>query len=102
MDATRLVDGTYVMLKLVHKSDHPFEGDIGLFLRSGQLNSDPRNHCVPIYEVLQIPDDENATVIVMPLLRPFDNPKFQTCGEVMDFLRQVFEASFFNRFLALY
>jgi hypothetical protein len=79
------------MLKLVHKSDHPVEAEIGQFFQSGQLRLDSRNHCVPIYEVLQLPDDENATMLVMPLLRPFDSPRFETYAEVMDFLRQVFE-----------
>jgi hypothetical protein len=79
------------MLKLVYKSDHPFEADIGQFLYSNQLNLDPHNHTVPLYEVLQLPGDNNATLLVMPLLRPYDNPRFDSCAEVMEFLHQVFE-----------
>jgi hypothetical protein len=32
-------------------------------------------------------------IIVMPLLRPFDDPPFDTIGEVVDFITQVAEVS---------
>lgn len=93
MDATRLSDGTVVTLKSISTSDHPFEAKIGQYLSSPSLASDPTNHCVPIYELLRIPDVEDRIILVMPLLRPFDNPPFQTIGEAIDFLHQVFEVS---------
>ena len=78
-------------LKAVRKSLHPYEADIGRFLSKEPLASDPKNHCVPILDVLQVPDQEDRIIIVMPMLRPFDNPRFDTFGEVIDFFRQVFE-----------
>lgn len=57
------------------------------------MASDPRNHCVPIYEVLEVPDDPDKIILVMPLLRYFYNPSFYTVGEAVDFLTQVFEVS---------
>jgi len=91
LDATRIADGRYVFLKVIKKSVHPYEADIGLFFSSETLASDPRNHCVPIYEVLQLPDDDDKIILVMPLLREYYNPRFDTVGEVVEFFRQVFE-----------
>jgi hypothetical protein len=52
LDATRIVGGKFVFLKIVKKSVHPFEADIGRFFSSKALANNPHNHCVPIYEVL--------------------------------------------------
>ncbi|EGN93808.1 hypothetical protein SERLA73DRAFT_163242 [Serpula lacrymans var. lacrymans S7.3] len=89
LDATRISDGAFVTLKLFKKSLHPFEIEIGQFFSTESLLSDPANHCVPIYDVLVVPDDEDRAIIVMPLLRFFDSPPFDTFGEVIDFLRQI-------------
>jgi hypothetical protein len=91
LDATRIVDGEFVFLKIVNKSVHPFEAEIGCFFSSEALANDPHNHCVPIYEVLQVPDDDEKIILVMPLLREYCDPRFDTVGEVVEFFRQVFE-----------
>ena len=72
-------------------SDHPYEAEIGTFLSSGPLAADPHNHCVPILEVLQVPDDEDKVVLVMPLLRSWDNPPLETIGTAVDLFSQIFE-----------
>ncbi|KAF9480286.1 hypothetical protein BDN70DRAFT_979745 [Pholiota conissans] len=46
-----------------------------------ELSKDPRNHCAPVYEMLEIPDDETLSILVSPLLRPFKSPRFDTVGE---------------------
>ena len=97
MDATRVSDGAIVTLKSVNKESNPFEVEIGLFLSSEPLASDPKNHCVPILDTLQVPDDENETIIVMPLLRDNGTPRFDTVGECVEFFRQVFEVSCIHR-----
>ena len=71
MDATRLSDGIHVTLKTVDTSVHPFEVEIAQFLSSGQVAHDPRNHCVPILDVLQDPVEPNTAILVMPLLMSF-------------------------------
>jgi hypothetical protein len=91
MDATRIMDGKFVVLKITRKSSHPFETEIGTLFSTPPLANDPANHCVPIYEVLQVPDDEDKLLLVMPLLRPYDDPRFDTFGEALEFLRQIFE-----------
>lgn len=88
MDATRITDGKRVMLKLITHSVHPYEADIATYLTA---HSDPKNHCVPTYEVLKVPDIEDKLILVMPLLRRYNNPKFETVGECIDYFQQVFE-----------
>jgi hypothetical protein len=46
---------------------------------------------VPIYEVLKVPGDDDKVIIVMPLLRRWDEPEFETVGEGVDLFRQLFE-----------
>jgi hypothetical protein len=91
MDATRISDGAYVTLKSIKPSIHPYEAEIGTYLSSEPLASDPKNHCVPIYEVLEVPDVEDTILLVMPLLRRYDRPPLQTVGESVDFFQQIFE-----------
>lgn len=91
MDATRLSDGIHVTLKTVDTSVHPFEVEIAQFLSSGQVAHDPRNHCVPILDVLQDPVEPNTAILVMPLLMSFQQSEFETVGEVIAFCKQVFE-----------
>ncbi|KAI0709586.1 kinase-like domain-containing protein [Cerioporus squamosus] len=91
LDAVRTNDGQLVVIKHDSKSIHPFESDIALFLSSPPLSTDPRNHCVPILEVIDDPYDADRRLMVMPLLRTYDDPKFATVGEAVEFFRQAFE-----------
>ncbi|KAG1725264.1 uncharacterized protein EDB91DRAFT_1168927 [Suillus paluster] len=95
MDATRVSDGLYLSLKMVKKSEHPHEVEIGQYLTSEQLASDPKNHCVPFLDVLSVPNDDDTQIIVMPLLLPFAKIRFDTFGEVVECLRQLFEGLWF-------
>ncbi|KAF7302216.1 Protein kinase domain-containing protein [Mycena indigotica] len=91
MDAHRISDEHPVMLKAISMRVHPHEVEIGRFFSSPPLAKNPRNHCVPILDVLQDPSDADKQIIVMPRLINFDRPKFQTVGEVIDCFRQIFE-----------
>ncbi|KIM91629.1 hypothetical protein PILCRDRAFT_135344 [Piloderma croceum F 1598] len=83
-DAKCISDGMDVSLKSITPSVHPYEADwqlplqnevrvscvcLGLnclvFQRS-DLRS--RNHCVPILEVLKVPDRDDVALLVTPLL----------------------------------
>lgn len=90
-DAVRESDGSYVMLKSVNPSTHPYEAEIGTFYSTEPLASDPKNHCIPIYDVLKLPDEDDTILLVMPLMRQCANPPFQTFGEAVDFFGQLFE-----------
>ena len=91
MDAVRNADDRAVTFKRIKKSVHPHEVEIGQYLSSPPLNADPLNHCCPILDVLQDPHDEDIHFIVMPFLRFYNFPDFETVGEVIEFLRQSFE-----------
>ncbi|KAG2336273.1 hypothetical protein BDR05DRAFT_896916 [Suillus weaverae] len=94
LDATRISDGEFVMLKSVLQCDHPFEVDIACYLTSEPLRLDPTNHCVPILDVLHVPDEERD-IMVMPLLRRYSDPSFETFGEAVECFRQLFEGLYF-------
>lgn len=91
IDATRLSDNTTVSLKRINRDDHPHEVEIGLHFSTEPLASHPKNHCVPIYEVLDVPDTQNEVIIVMPFLRVYSSPRFKSVGEAVEFFRQIFE-----------
>lgn len=76
------------------QDDHPFEETIHRFLTSEPMISDPRNHSIPLLNVLIPPDkNSNSRILVMPLLRPIGSPLFDTFGEAIECIRQLFEAS---------
>lgn len=91
LDAERLSNGEQLVLKLVMKSLHPHEAEIGQYFSMDSVASDKHNHCIPIYKVLQVPDDDDLVILVMPFLRPHDDPAFDTIGEAVEFFGQVFE-----------
>ncbi|KAL1661238.1 hypothetical protein GGF50DRAFT_129666 [Schizophyllum commune] len=91
LDATRLSDGVSVMLKRVDRRQHPDEVEITALLSSPPLSSDPRNHCIPLFDVLEVPDNASMRIMVLPLLRRCADPRFDTVGEVVDCLQQVLE-----------
>ncbi|KAF7422584.1 hypothetical protein PC9H_010740 [Pleurotus ostreatus] len=91
LDAERLSNGELLGLKRVKKSLHPYEAQIAQFFCSGSVATNSANHCVPIYDVLQVPDDDDAIILVMPLLREHYSPAFDTIGEAIEFFRQIFE-----------
>ncbi|KAG7451829.1 uncharacterized protein BT62DRAFT_940783 [Guyanagaster necrorhizus] len=91
IDATRIQDGKLVVLKRIVKTEFPFEVELGTFFSSSPLSDNPRNHCVPVYEVLQSPYDPDDQMIVMPRLREMKTPSFDTVGEFVEAFRQIFE-----------
>ena len=74
--------------KIVRNGD---ESRIIQMLNAPELREDPKNHIVPFIEVIDDPDDETASYLVMPLLRNADDPPFQYVKEIMDFVDQTLE-----------
>ncbi|KAI1795565.1 kinase-like domain-containing protein [Ganoderma leucocontextum] len=91
LDAVRISDNSLVVLKLVDCERNPYEVDVSQYLSSDPLRSEPRNHCVPILDVFGVPDEPNFTIMVLPLLRACNDPSWQTVGEVLSFIQQIFE-----------
>ncbi|KAI0796161.1 kinase-like domain-containing protein [Abortiporus biennis] len=95
LDATHIATNELVMLKRISQQTHPYEVEITTYFTKESLRSDPRNHCVPLLEVLEVPNDPTIKIIVLPLLRKYNDPRFKTVGEALEFFRQAFEGLYF-------
>ena len=82
-----------VTLKRIGRGDHPHEADIALYFSSQALASQPANHCVPVSEVFTLDGEDDIMIMVMPLLRRYDDPSFDTVGEAVECFRQLFEVA---------
>ena len=82
------------MLKKVYPEEGPHELTITQLFSSRELARDPRNHCVPLLDILEMPDGQR--LMVMPLFRPFNKPCFQTFGEFVAFFTQICEVISFQ------
>lgn len=93
MDAIRLSDHTPVMMKRVYSTefDGDYEHHISEYVSSPAQLRDPDNHCIPTIEVLRAPHDADHVILVMPLLREWKSPRFDTIGEALDMIRQAFK-----------
>ena len=80
------------MLKMLPEEEGPYELEINKLFSTEPLASDPRNHCVHLLDVIELPND--PPILVQPLLRPFYDPKLQTYGEFVAFFTQICEVSF--------
>ncbi|RDX48603.1 hypothetical protein OH76DRAFT_1404513 [Lentinus brumalis] len=86
IDATR-PDGAVVAIKSINNlGSH--EVEIARFLTS---LAHPENHCVPVVDVFPDPLEPGRTLMVMPWLRPFNDPEFVIVGDVIDFVTQMLE-----------
>ena len=50
------------------------------------IRSDPENRAVPLVEILDSPDSDDVRILVLPLLRFYDEPEFETIGEAVHFI----------------
>ena len=96
MDATRISDGKLVLLKRVKSSSQ--EIVIASLLSSEELRKDPRNHCVPVLDIIVDAEDPAVSFIVMPFLRHIDDPPFDTVGSILECMEQLLEVRVFPTF----
>lgn len=89
MDAKRVSDNALVLIKRVTTGST--EVSIAEFLTSSEKLGDSRNHVVPILEHFSDEVEQDVTCLVMPLLRPFDDPSFFTVDEITDFMQKTLE-----------
>jgi len=89
MDATRISDGKQVMLKQLLYEEGPYELQINKLFSAEPLFTNPRNHCVQLLDVIELPN--NPPIMVHSYLRPFYDPRFQTYGEFVTFFAQICE-----------
>lgn len=90
MDAIRRRDGERVILKRVLSDEWPHELQISRMLSSEEVARDPRNHCIPLLDVIELSSGLQK-LMVFPLLRPFHRPQIQTFGEFVSFFTQICE-----------
>jgi hypothetical protein len=95
MRAIRGRDGKHVMLKVVLTQERPHEQSIMKLFSSPEVAQDHRNHCVPLLDVIELPET-NQELMVMPFLRPFNDPRLRTFGEFVEFFSQTCEVSTSN------
>ena len=76
-------------IKKINSKDE--EASIAQMLSTKEMLADPRNHCVPVIEVIKDPDDDKLSYMVMPLLKNLDMPPFECMKEIVDFADQVLE-----------
>ncbi|KAH9888334.1 kinase-like domain-containing protein [Cubamyces lactineus] len=86
IDATRISTNEKVAIKSFVKQGD--EERVAQFFASVQ---DPRNHCIRIHEILPDPFDSRLGLMIMPYLRPCDDPEFATVGDVVEFVDQTLE-----------
>ncbi|KAJ7635076.1 kinase-like domain-containing protein [Roridomyces roridus] len=86
LDATRLSDGSKVILKCVHTDGK----EIRVFKHLDSLRDDPRNRTIPILDIINMPDSL-WSFIAMPYCRRFDYPPFHCRNEFLDAMTQFLE-----------
>ncbi|KAI0629598.1 kinase-like protein [Trametes polyzona] len=90
MDARRTSTNELVAIKTFYK--HGQESHVARFLSN---ITDPQNHTVPILDIFPDPLDPELALMVMPYLRPCNNPEFATIGEVVEFVDQTVDGMVF-------
>jgi len=93
MDAIRTQDDLPVVLKRVFPQEGPHELSITRQFSSPELAGNAHNHCVPLLDVIELEGSSSDKLMVFPLLRPFDQPRFQTFGEFVAFFTQICEVA---------
>ncbi|KAL5530900.1 hypothetical protein ACEPAG_3776 [Sanghuangporus baumii] len=88
IDAVRLSDGLRVSIKKLRKGSNELE--IARYLDSEELRKDPRNITVPILDVFS-EEEDTMEFMVVPLLKSFDDPFFNSVDEVIDFMKQTLQ-----------
>ena len=84
-------DGKAVLFKKIGTDSAELR--LATYLSSEELRKDPRNHCVPILDVLRDPFDPSISYLVMPLLRRIDMPEIDTVESVLECVGQLLEVT---------
>ena len=82
----KAVDGTLVAIKSVPGGGR--EVEVAQYLTSIRH---PENHCVPVLDAFPDPLYPGRSLMVMPYLRPFNDPEFIIVGDAVDFVSQMLE-----------
>lgn len=78
-------------MRRVDLADRSEEMSILSYLAEEPLGHDERNPSIQPIEALDHPTDPTTRILALPLLRKYDDPPFETLGEILDCIWQVFE-----------
>jgi hypothetical protein len=85
-------DNLQVTLKIVLPAERPEELKINQLVSSPELAIMPHNYCVPLLDVIELKRPEPQSLMVFPLLCPFNQSEIQTFKEFVIFFAQICEA----------
>ncbi|KAG8921517.1 hypothetical protein FRC00_008539, partial [Tulasnella sp. 408] len=71
------------------------EIEIGRYLSTEELQNNPRNHALPLLDVLEDPSDPDYAILVLPLVRRIDVPEPASVRESVDLVEQTLEGLVF-------
>lgn len=91
MDAVRISDGIPVVIKRIKTGST--ELDICRYFSSDERSRDADNYCVPILDEFTDDSDPSTHLIIMPLLRQYNDPHFYFVDEVLDFVKQTLKVN---------
>ena len=91
VDAIHEATGKTVYIKEVPTDSEELR--IARLLTQKESNSDPRNHCVSLMKVFKDHENPEVSYMVMPFLRPADNPSFAYVKEIIEFTDQILEVN---------
>ncbi|KAI5895112.1 uncharacterized protein SCHCODRAFT_02618609 [Schizophyllum commune H4-8] len=86
VDAVRS-DGT----RCVIRRTWTYSDEIPVLQQIGGYGFDKRNHVVPVLDILLLPTTDDQALVVMPLLRLFNNPPYSRVSEVVETVSQFLE-----------
>lgn len=69
------------------------EVEIGKFLSSPELRYNPRNHSIPLFDVVDDPAVPDGVILVLPLLRHLGEPRPESVRESLELVEQTLEVN---------
>ncbi|CAE6446724.1 unnamed protein product [Rhizoctonia solani] len=91
MDAVRVGDWKRVIIKALYARFTPNELPILQYLASEDIQSNPRNHCACALDSFPVPGKDGWVFVVMDTYYSLSITPFETVGEVVDLVSQLFE-----------
>lgn len=83
------------MFVIIKEADiDSIEGPILWFFSSHSRRDHPRNHVVPLLDILEDNVDDQGLLLVLPLLRDIQYPPVETIPEALDMIQQTLEVPF--------
>ncbi|KAK7032000.1 kinase domain-containing protein [Favolaschia claudopus] len=86
LDAVRIHDGRKVVLKRV-----PTDSDEIKIIQYLLGIEDPRNHTIPLLDIVPVPPDNEFSLMVMPYTRRFNHPSFHCRAEFVEAMQKLLE-----------